>query len=169
MSSLTVYFKRFDSTLPIPEYKSSGAAAFDLYARQTVTIEPLNIGYIPLNIALQLPDDHWALVSARSSLHKRGLFLANGIGVGDHDFCGPDDEYKAPVFNFTNQFVNFVSFIFIRIRRSAHLKNGRHDIRNMNKIFVPGSWVAHFTWHFNYQGCPYSSFGGKRFKISEWR
>ncbi len=105
MSSLTVYFKRFDSTLPIPEYKSSGAAAFDLYARQTVTIEPLNIGYIPLNIALQLPDDHWALVSARSSLHKRGLFLANGIGVGDHDFCGPDDEYKAPVFNFTNQSV----------------------------------------------------------------
>lgn len=105
MSKLTVAFKRFDKSLPVPEYKSSGAAAFDLYARETVTILPQSIGYIPLNIAIQVPKDHWALVSARSSLHKRGLFLANGIGVGDHDFCGPEDEYKAPVFNFTKEAV----------------------------------------------------------------
>ena len=83
MKTLTVTFKRFDTSLPIPEYKTSGAAAFDLYAREETTIAAGKIGYIPLNIALQLPEEYWALVSARSSLHKRGLLLANGIGVGD--------------------------------------------------------------------------------------
>lgn len=99
---LVVTFKRFDESLPIPEYKTAGAAAFDLYAREETTIKAQSIGYIPLNIALQLPKDHWALVSARSSLHKRGLMLANGIGVGDYDYRGPNDEYKAAVFNFTS-------------------------------------------------------------------
>lgn len=101
MKTLTVAFKRFDTDLPVPEYKTTGAAAFDLYAREETTIEAGNIGYIPLNIAIQLPEEYWALVSARSSLHKRSLMLANGIGVGDYDFRGPNDEYKAPVFNFS--------------------------------------------------------------------
>ncbi|PIR63278.1 MAG: dUTP diphosphatase [Candidatus Pacebacteria bacterium CG_4_9_14_3_um_filter_40_12] len=101
--SLKVTFKRFDTSLPVPEYKTKGAAAFDLYAREETVIKASSIGYIPLNIALQLPEDHWALVSARSSLHKRGLMLANGIGVGDYDYRGPNDEYKAAVFNFTGE------------------------------------------------------------------
>jgi len=101
--SLNVTFKRFDTSLPVPEYKTKGAAAFDLYAREETVIKASSIGYIPLNIALQLPEDHWALVSARSSLHKRGLMLANGIGVGDYDYRGPNDEYKAAVFNFTGE------------------------------------------------------------------
>lgn len=102
---MRVTFKRFDTTLPIPEYKTAGAAAFDLYARQETKIEPQSIGYIPLNVAIQLPKDHWALLSARSSLHKRGLMLANGIGVGDYDYRGPTDEYVAAVFNFTKKAV----------------------------------------------------------------
>lgn len=94
--------KLFDKTLPKPEYKSKGAAAIDLYARVETKIPARSIGYIPLNIALQLPENHWALLSARSSLHKRGLMLANGIGVGDYDYRGPNDEYKAAVYNFTD-------------------------------------------------------------------
>lgn len=99
---MQVIIKRFDKSLPLPEYKTSGAAAFDLYARVDVKIVPRSIAYIPLNIALQLPKDHWALLAARSSLHKRGLILANGIGIGDYDYCGDGDEYKAVVFNFTD-------------------------------------------------------------------
>lgn len=100
---MKVVIKQFDTSLPVPEYKTSGAAGFDLYAREEVTIEPRSVGYVPLNIALQLPADHWALVAARSSLHKRGLMLANGIGVGDYDYRGDGDEYLAAVFNFTDQ------------------------------------------------------------------
>lgn len=100
---MKIHIKRFDKSLPLPEYKTKGAAAFDLCARLDTNIPPGSIGYIPLNIALQLPNDHWALLAARSSLHKRGLMPANGIGVGDHDYRGDNDEYTAAVYNFTNQ------------------------------------------------------------------
>ena len=108
MKTLTVTFKRFDTTLPLPEYQTSGAAAFDLYAREDTTIPAQAVGSIPLNVALQLPEGYWALVAARSSLHKRGLMLANGIGVGDYDFRGATDEYRAAVFNFTNEPVHIL-------------------------------------------------------------
>jgi dUTP pyrophosphatase len=100
---MQVKIKLFDTTLPVPEYKTPGAAAFDLYAREGVVIPARQIGYAPLNIALQLPEGYWAQVSARSSLHKRGLMLANGIGVGDYDYRGNNDEYKAALYNFTDQ------------------------------------------------------------------
>ncbi len=95
--------KRFDQTLPLPEYKTDRAAALDLYARVEVIIPPHQVGYAHLNIALELPKNHWALLAARSSLHKKGLMMANGIGVGDEDFCGDNDEYRAVLFNFTDQ------------------------------------------------------------------
>lgn len=100
---MKVDIKRFDTSLPLPEYKTAGAAAFDVYSREEVRIQPHAVGYAPLNLALQLPEDHWALVAARSSLHKRGLMLANGIGVGDYDYRGDGDEYKAALLNFTDK------------------------------------------------------------------
>lgn len=100
---MILHFKRFDSTLPLPEYKTAGAAAFDLYARIEVTIEPHAVGYVPLNIALELPEDHFALLAARSSLHKKGLTMANGIGIGDYDYRGDNDEYQAALLNFSDK------------------------------------------------------------------
>lgn len=100
---MKIHIKRFDKSLPLPEYKTSGAAAFDLYAREETIIQPQTVGYVPLNIALQLPADHFALMAARSSLQKRGLMMANGIGIGDYDYRGDDDEYKAALFNFTQK------------------------------------------------------------------
>ncbi|MFZ1721672.1 MAG: dUTP diphosphatase [Microgenomates group bacterium] len=101
LSTVEIKIKRFDQTLPLPEYKTSGAVAMDLYARIEVSIESQEIGYVPLNVALQVPLGYWVQISARSSLHKRGLILANGIGVGDYDFRGDEDEYIAPLFNFS--------------------------------------------------------------------
>jgi dUTP pyrophosphatase len=97
---MKIKIKRFDATLPLPEYKSERAASFDLYAREQVTIQPGEVILVPLNIAIQLPVNHWALLSARSSLFKKKLLVANGIGVGDEDYCGDQDEYKAPLLNF---------------------------------------------------------------------
>ena len=102
---MKIGIKRFDKSLPLPEYKTKDAAAFDVYSREEVTIEPHTVGYAPLNVAFQLPKDHWALVAARSSLHKDGLMLANGIGVGDYDYRGDGDEYKAALLNFTDKAV----------------------------------------------------------------
>jgi len=61
---------------------------------------------VPLNIALQIPEGYFVLVSARSSLHKRGLIMANGIGVGDYDYRGDGDEYHAALYNFSEESVS---------------------------------------------------------------
>lgn len=100
---MKVLIKRFDKSLPLPEYKSAGAAAIDLYARENTVIKPGLVGYVPLNIALQIPEGYWVLLSARSSLHKRGVIPANGIGVGDYDYRGNNDEYKAALLNFSQE------------------------------------------------------------------
>jgi len=95
--------KLFDTKMPVPEYQTKGAVAFDLYARTTTVIPSGAVAKVPLNIAIELPPNHWALLAARSSLHKTGLGLANGIGVGDADFCGDNDEYQAALRNFSDQ------------------------------------------------------------------
>lgn len=100
---MKVLIKRFDTSLPLPEYKTAKAAAMDLQSRIDLDIAPGTVGYVPLNIALQIPDDYFVLVSARSSLHKMGLLMANGIGIGDADYCGDGDEYKAALYNFSTQ------------------------------------------------------------------
>ena len=100
-----IKIKRFDKSLPLPEYKTAGAAGFDLTAKESITIEPGAIGYIPLNVAVETPRDHLLLLAARSSTHKLGLMPANGIGIGDSDYRGDGDEYKFAAFNFTRKAV----------------------------------------------------------------
>jgi dUTP pyrophosphatase len=29
--------------------------------------------------------------------------MANGVGIGDEDYCGNDDEYCVPLYNFSNK------------------------------------------------------------------
>ncbi|MEW5896977.1 MAG: dUTP diphosphatase [Nanoarchaeota archaeon] len=101
MNSINVKIKRVDKSLPLPKYKSKGAVALDLCARETITVKPNEIQYIPLNVILQIPDNCWVLVAPRSSTHKLGIIQANSMGIGDRDFCGENDEYKFPALNYT--------------------------------------------------------------------
>lgn len=98
---MKVRIKRFDKELPLPEYKTAGAVAFDFYARISVTILPRGVVRIPLNIALEPPEGYMLMMAARSSLHKKGLMLANGVAIGDRDFSGNKDEYHAAIYNFS--------------------------------------------------------------------
>jgi len=102
---MKVKIKLFDQSLPLPEYKTTGAAALDLYSRLDLQIKAGEVAYVPLNIALQVPDNYFVLLSARSSLHKKGLMMANGIGIGDYDYCGDGDEYQAALYNFSKEAV----------------------------------------------------------------
>lgn len=97
-----IRIKRIDKSLPLPEYKTAGAAGFDLTARITTTIPARSLGYVPLNVVIEPPEGYYLALVARSSLHKRGLIPANGFGVGDRDFAGNDDEYAAVLYNFTD-------------------------------------------------------------------
>ncbi|MBU0459220.1 MAG: dUTP diphosphatase [Nanoarchaeota archaeon] len=98
-----IRIKRVDRSLPLPEYKTKGAAAFDLYTREDVTIPAQGWGKAPSNIVIEIPQEHALLISARSSLAKNypGLFLANGLGLIDSDYCGENDEILISMYNFT--------------------------------------------------------------------
>ena len=100
---MEIRIKRIDTELPLPEYKTEGAAAMDLSVRETITIPSRGIEVAHLNVAIAPPAGHFVLMAARSSLRKRGLMLANGIGVLDEDYAGDDDEYRAALYNFTDE------------------------------------------------------------------
>jgi len=99
---MKIRIKRFDKTLPLPEYKTAGAAAFDFASRERVEIVPKSVGYVPLNVAVELPEGFVLLVAPRSSTHKKGLLMANSVGIGDPDFRGDGDEYRAAYYNYTD-------------------------------------------------------------------
>ncbi len=105
MDRLQIAIKRFDKEIPLPEHKTKDAAAFDLYARINVEIPPREFKYVPLNVAVQTPSGYFLLLVARSSTHKKGIWMANGVGIGDPDFSGDNDEYSAAYYNFTDKLV----------------------------------------------------------------
>ena len=102
---MNIKIKRVDKKLDLPKQHTVRAAAFDLYAREATTIPARGIGYVPLNNVIATPDGYFLLLAARSSLHKRGLMLANGIGIIDPDFAGDGDELNGVVYNFTDKSV----------------------------------------------------------------
>jgi len=99
---MKIKIKRIDSSIPLPEYKTSGAVAFDFPAREETIIAPQAIGYVPLNVVIKIPEGFALKIFARSGTHKRGLILANGVGIIDSDYCGEEDEIKAVYYNFTD-------------------------------------------------------------------
>lgn len=125
-------FKRFDQSLPIPQYKSKGAVGFDLYSRETVIIKAKEIAYIPLNIAVKLPENCFLLLANRSSTHKLGITCINGIGIGDSDFSGNDDEYLFPVYNFTDTEVTIEKGM--RIAQAIILPYQRVNLKEVTEL-----------------------------------
>jgi dUTP pyrophosphatase len=102
-STLTVHVTRIHPAARLPQYESEDAAAFDLSAVADVTIPPGRVALVPTGLIVQVPVRMFLGIFARSSTPvKRGLMVANGVGVIDPDYCGPDDEVKIAVMNFTD-------------------------------------------------------------------
>jgi dUTP pyrophosphatase len=117
MPSLPVRILRLDSGVPLPSYETSGAAGFDLASSVDMTIGPGQVTLVPTGLVIEVPAGHLLGVFARSSTPiKRGLMVANGVGVVDADYCGPADEIKIEVLNFTSQPVT--------VRRGDRLAQG---------------------------------------------
>ena len=78
---------------------------------------PGEVALVPTGLVIHVPPGHFLGVFARSSTPlKRGLMVANGVGVVDSDYCGPLDEIKIEVVNFTQAPVS--------IRRGDRLAQG---------------------------------------------
>jgi dUTP pyrophosphatase len=102
--SISVRIHRLDGTVALPAYETAGAAGFDLASSVDMTIEPGQVTLVPTGLVVEVPAGHLLGVFARSSTPlKRGLLVANGVGVVDSDYCGPADEIKIEVLNFTSR------------------------------------------------------------------
>lgn len=123
-----VRITRLDSSIPLPRYETPGAAGFDLAASADVVVPPGAIALIPTGLIIQVPEGHWLGIFARSSTPlKRGLMVANGVGVVDEDYCGPADEVKVQVLNFTPNAVE--------VKKGDRIAQG---------LFIP---VTRAQWH----------------------
>ncbi len=99
---ITVRIHRLHPDVPLPKYETAGAAGFDLAASEDVVVPPGAIALVPTGLVIEGPPGHFLGVFARSSTPlRRGLMVANGVGVVDEDYCGPTDEIKIQVLNFT--------------------------------------------------------------------
>jgi dUTP pyrophosphatase len=104
---LSVRIRRLASSVSLPEYQSPGAAGFDLAASEDVSVQPGAVALVPTGLVVETPRGYFLGIFARSSTPlKRGLMIANGVGVVDADYCGQRDEVKIAVLNFTHAPVN---------------------------------------------------------------
>lgn len=95
--------KRLDPSVGLPEAATSASAGFDLAASVDMEIPPRSIRLIGTGLVIAVPEGHFLGIFARSSTPlKRGLMVANGVGVIDADYCGPNDEIKIQLLNFTD-------------------------------------------------------------------
>ncbi|MBL8136253.1 MAG: dUTP diphosphatase [Acidobacteria bacterium] len=100
---MTLTITRLAPHVSIPAYGTSGAAAFDLAASADTVVPPHGIALVPTGLVVRVPEGHFLAILARSSTPlKRGLIVANGMGVIDSDYCGPTDEVKIQVLNVTD-------------------------------------------------------------------
>lgn len=98
-SILQLRYKKLDQNLPHLKRGSERAAGIDLFnAGPTIEIPPLKSMILSNGIAIEIPDDHFGLVTVRSGLGMRGL--ASHIGVIDSDFRG---ELRTKLFNFGHE------------------------------------------------------------------
>ena len=119
---MQVKIKRIDKSLPLPSYDKD-AVCFDLPARTSVKIKPGAIGFVPVNTVIQVPKGYGLLIFSRSSTpRKRGLILANGVGVIDPFYRGDKDEIIAIFLNVTKSVV--------AVKKGEHLVQGMFIKKN---------------------------------------
>ena len=82
-----------------------------------MTVAPGQISLVPTGLVIEVPHGHVLAIVARSSTPlKRGLVVANGVGLIDPDYAGPTDEVRIQVLNVTGAPVE--------IRRGDRLAQG---------------------------------------------
>jgi dUTP pyrophosphatase len=84
-----------------PQRMSEGAVGFDFYAEEIIHQGTMSIWY-RTGYGVNIPDNCFGDLRARSSVSETGLFLANGAGVVDPDYQGEIQFrfYKANKFSF---------------------------------------------------------------------
>ncbi len=86
---------RKDKSVPLPERKTVRSAGLDVYAAQTVELFPGRVTLVPTGLIIESPAGYYFKIFMRSGLAiKKGISLANDVGIIDEDYCGLADEVK---------------------------------------------------------------------------
>ena len=132
---MNVSIQRIDSTLPLPQYHTAGAAAFDLVTRETTVIEAGKIGLVPGNVVVKVPEGFALLVLPRSSLpRKKALVCPHSLGLIDQDYHGPKDEIFVQVQNISDAPVTvergerIAQGLFVKIERAMFTEVDSHGV-----------------------------------------
>jgi len=100
---MRLQIKRLQADIGLPEPATGRAAGFDLAAAADMEIPARSIRLVGTGLVIAVPDGYFLGIFARSSTPlKRGLMVANGVGVIDADYSGPGDEIKIQLLNFTD-------------------------------------------------------------------
>lgn len=104
----TTWPVRFKKTREGAEQPTKGtpkSGAYDVYAAEDVTVQAGEVGIVPLGFSIALPAGYDLKILSRSgNPKKRGLFIANSVGLVDEDYRDevgvlveykPDNTYKA--------------------------------------------------------------------------
>ena len=128
--------KRLNPAVSLPEPATRHAAGFDLASAVDIEIPPRSIRLVGTGLVIAVPEGHFLGIFARSSTPlKRGLMVANGVGVVDADYCGPEDEVRIQLLNFTDA--------TIQVRQGDRLAQGivlpapRVDWEEVMEMSVP--------------------------------
>ncbi len=100
---MNVKIRRLTPDTPLPEYKTTGACGFDVAVIEGGIILPGERKKFRTGLVVQVPEGYVLLTFPRSSNAKKGLRLANGTGVIDQDYCGPEDEIFIFIHNFSQE------------------------------------------------------------------
>ena len=116
-ASMRLKIRRLDSTIALPAYGTTESAGFDLAAAHDLVIASRQIALVRTGLVIEVPSGYFLGIFARSSTPlKRGLMVANGVGVIDPDYSGPHDEVMIQVLNITDGDV--------QVRRGDRLAQG---------------------------------------------
>ena len=91
MEKIKIDVKKIREGAILPYYATEGAAAADLYAAPgaPMTLAGGERKIVPTGLSIARPEGYVALLCARSGLaSKKGIALANGVGVIDSDYRG---------------------------------------------------------------------------------
>ena len=96
-----------DQGINLPVRKTSFAAGYDIEAASDVVVPVFTPGVapvmVPTGIKAYCKDDEYILIANRSSNpKKKGLILANSVGVVDKDYYGNPDNDGHIMFAFYN-------------------------------------------------------------------
>ena len=103
-----VLIKRLDTSVKLPEYKTSGASGMDLVAflKNPINIEPKKSYLIPTGLSVAFSENYEIQIRPRSGLAaKKNISVLNTPGTIDSDYRG---EIKVIIYNHgdTNFMVN---------------------------------------------------------------